>query len=75
MSYFNIAKSFIKTFSNRIFKSHSPVMLGRWSLHENKNMALVIDYSNEDHCGNCGDYIKNKRTLNNYKNWNNNYKN
>lgn len=64
MSYFNFTKYFTKTLSNRIFKGHNPVMLGRWSLDKKKNMALVIDYSNEDHCGNCGDYIKNKRTQN-----------
>jgi hypothetical protein len=37
--------------------------LGRWSSHinKNKNQGLIVDYSNEDHCGSCGDYIKNKR--------------
>jgi hypothetical protein len=44
--------------------------LGRWSSHinknKNKNTGLIADYSNEDHCGTCGDYIISKR--NNVKN-------
>jgi hypothetical protein len=38
--------------------------LGRWSVHKNKNHGLVVDYSNEDHCGSCGDYITTKRDSN-----------
>ena len=36
--------------------------LGRWTIHKNKNIDLIIDYANEDHCGSCADYIhaKNK---------------
>ena len=33
--------------------SYTPTPLGRWKLCENKNINLVIDYSNEDHCGTC----------------------
>lgn len=40
-------------------KSITP--LGRWSSHANKNHGLIVDYSNEDHCGSCGDYINSKR--------------
>jgi hypothetical protein len=35
--------------------------LGRWSSHKNKNHGLIVDYSNEDHCGSCGGYIISKR--------------
>ena len=57
----------VKIFSN-VLKPHSsrPTPLGRWKLCENKNINLVVDYSNEDHCGTCGDYIISKR--NNVKN-------
>ena len=27
--------------------------LGRWKLCDKKNIGLVVDYSNEDHCGTC----------------------
>lgn len=52
---------FLKRLSKTIFSNHRPLMLGRWSLDKKKNLALVIDYSNEDHCGNCGDYLKSKQ--------------
>jgi len=47
-------------------KKHIYPPLGRWSL-EKKNLNLVIDYANEDHCGSCGDYInlKKKENINN----------
>jgi len=34
--------------------------LGRWTVNENKNHNLFIDYANEDNCGNCQDYLNNK---------------
>ena len=34
-------------------RNNLPTPLGRWKLCENKNINLVIDYSNEDHCGTC----------------------
>lgn len=34
--------------------------VGRWYVNENKNHNLFIDYANEDNCGSCGDYLKNK---------------
>jgi hypothetical protein len=33
--------------------------LGRWQITD-KNINLVVDYSNEDHCGACTQYINNK---------------
>ena len=34
----------------------SPTPLGRWKICENKNINLVVDYANEDHCGSCSQY-------------------
>ena len=36
-------------------KSVSPTLMGRWNTNPEKNVGLVADYSNEDHCGPCGD--------------------
>ena len=41
--------------------------LGRWAICKNKNTNLVVDYSNEDHCGPCGTYIKTVTENNNKK--------
>ena len=30
--------------------------MGRWNLCNNKNIGLVVDYSNEDHCGTCSSH-------------------
>jgi len=46
------------------------VPLGRWGIRNETNRGLVVDYfevynlvePNEDHCGNCGDYIQMKQT-------------
>ena len=37
------------------------VLLGRWALSKNKNTNLVVDYSNEDHCGTCSQYVLEKQ--------------
>ena len=34
--------------------------LGRWNLDYCNKMNQKVDLSNEDHCGPCGQYIKNK---------------
>lgn len=39
-------------------KGPQKLPLGRWSICTNKNTNLVVDYSNEDHCGPCGTYVK-----------------
>lgn len=39
------------------------VPLGRWSLRSVKHTGLISDYSNEDHCGTCGDYINEKKNM------------
>ena len=33
-----------------------PTPLGRWKICENKNISLIVDYANEDHCGSCSQY-------------------
>ena len=45
------------------------VPLGRWGIRNETNRGLVVDYSNEDHCGTCGDYIQMKQTtqINHFK--------
>jgi len=37
-------------------RQHMPTPLGRWKICENKNINLVVDYANEDHCGACSHY-------------------
>ena len=39
-------------------KGHQKIPLGRWATCQSKNTNLVVDYSNEDHCGPCGMYVK-----------------
>ena len=39
-------------------KGPQKLPLGRWAISKNRNTNLVVDYSNEDHCGPCGTYIK-----------------
>ena len=50
----------VKIFSN-VLKPHSsrPTPLGRGKWGENKNINLVVDYSNEDHCGTCSSHTLN----------------
>jgi|TARA_B110000285_G_scaffold186744_1_gene212243 hypothetical protein len=38
----------------------SKVPTGRWAIRSKEQTALVIDYSNQDHCGTCNDYINTK---------------
>ena len=51
----NIKKVCSSFFRNETIKPH-----GRWSVNENKNHNLFIDYANHDNCGNCQDYLNNK---------------
>ena len=50
-------------FRSIIEKDNNKVLLGRWGLTENKNTNLVIDYSNEDHCGTCSQYALQKQKI------------
>ena len=50
-------------FRAMIERDNKKVMLGRWGLSEHKNTHLVVDYSNEDHCGTCSQYALEKQEL------------
>ena len=53
----NMSKKIFRNFFN--YKITTP--LGRWKLKDSdKNINLTIDYSNEDHCGTCAQYINDK---------------
>jgi hypothetical protein len=57
---------FVKILQKHIkfdFNKHKPLLLGRWKIHENHDIALQkADMTNEDHCGICNkmryDYIQ-----------------
>jgi len=50
--FFNISNIFNKK------NSLQSIKLGRWSIETcSKKTNLKIDYSNEDHCGPCGQYL------------------
>jgi hypothetical protein len=34
-----------------------PIVLGRWNLKHEKQIANVVRYANEDHCGPCGNTV------------------
>jgi hypothetical protein len=55
-----ITVSHIKKVCSSFFRNETIKPLGRWSVNENKNHNLFIDYANEDHCGICQDYLNNK---------------
>jgi hypothetical protein len=37
------------------------IRLGRWGVNTMNKSGLIADYSNEDHCGTCAQYITQKR--------------
>ena len=45
-----------------LFSKHpnGPVKLGRWGINTASKSGLIADYSNEDHCGTCAQYISKK---------------
>lgn len=52
---FNILK-------NALTQNNKALVLGRWAVHNSSQNNLKVDYSNEDHCGTCSQYIQIKRT-------------
>ena len=58
VSRINISQ--IKKVCSSLFRNETIKPLGRWTVNENKNHNLFIDYANEDNCGNCQDYLNNK---------------
>lgn len=50
--------------------THSSVKLGRWGVSTQYKSGLIVDYSNEDHCGSCSQYILQKtQGTNNDNQW------
>lgn len=50
-------------------KPYTRTPLGRWNICETKNINLVVDYANEDHCGACSSqYTLEIRNKSNKKN-------
>lgn len=48
---------FIITILNRIIQKDLPKPVGRWNIdYCNKKINNKVDWSNEDHCGPCGQY-------------------
>lgn len=62
MSKLNTLKHIVDVLKHAMFVKPSPPMLGRWKIDENKNKHLLVDYSNEDHCGTCSQYSIQKQT-------------
>jgi hypothetical protein len=55
----HFAYKLIETF--KITSKKDKIILGRWNIETcSKKLDNKIDLSNEDHCGPCGLYIKNK---------------
>ena len=42
---------------------HPQIRLGRWGVNTMNKSGLIADYSNEDHCGTCAQYITQKRPI------------
>ena len=41
------------------------IKLGRWGINTANKSGLIADYSNEDHCGTCAQYISKGKKYNN----------
>ena len=54
-----------KIFKSAIIEKPKPVPWGRWSLDNKKYAHLIVDYSNEDHCGTCAQYLNTKVDIKN----------
>jgi hypothetical protein len=51
----------IKNICKNALKKSEPTPLGRWKIHKENELNLVVNYSNEDHCGTCAQYIQIKK--------------
>lgn len=58
----NTLKHIVDVLKHAAFVKQTTPMLGRWKIDENKNKHLLVDYSNEDHCGTCSQYSIQKQT-------------
>ncbi len=60
---------YITTIVQKILSQKPPTPVGRWRIEKcNIQMNNKIDLSNEDHCGSCGEYAKEKIKNNNITN-------
>ena len=50
----------IRGIIKNIFNDRTVTPLGRWKIKDKENVNLVVDYSNEDHCGTCAQYSHTK---------------
>lgn len=61
----SVSTRFTITHIKNIFKNASkkcePTPLGRWKIYKDNELNLVVNYSNEDHCGTCAQYIQIKK--------------
>jgi len=49
---------------NLFRKNTTPkIRLGRWGINSMNQSGLVADYSNEDHCGTCAQYVTKKKVI------------
>jgi hypothetical protein len=51
----------LKNIFINLFQKNKPIPLGRWNIHKDNKQKLVVNYSNEDHCGTCAQYIQIKK--------------
>ena len=51
----------LKNVCINLFRKNKPTPLGRWNIHKDNKQNLVVNYSNEDHCGTCAQYIQIKK--------------
>jgi len=47
----------IKNLFLSLGSTSKPIPLGRWGHTKENHIAILVDHSNEDHCGTCSNYI------------------
>ena len=57
--------SVVDIIKNLFSKQERTISLGRWGAHNHSQKNLKVDYSNEDHCGVCSQYIESKHSKDN----------
>ena len=60
--------NFIMNLIRKFKPNKLPKLLGRWKLEGSDDKTNIkIDWSNEDHCGPCGKFVKSKNDITNKK--------
>lgn len=55
----------IKNIIHKFITPEPKKVVGRWKIHDNtKHAYILVDYSNEDHCGSCSQYRLDKIKIN-----------